>query len=99
MQRGVSPPQIEGPQGRALARTCSINYYSHHGGPVSTTIQLEEERKARLARLKVGGMTYDDVVARLLAEVDEEAFRRRAIEWQEDLARRIRSNKANRPVL
>ena len=66
---------------------------------VATTIQLEDDRKQRLARLKVGGMTYDDVIARLLAEVDEEAFRRRALEWQDELARRIRANKANRPVL
>lgn len=64
-----------------------------------TTIQLEAQRKARLARLKVGAMTYDDVVAQLLGDVDEERFRRRALRWQEDLARRIRSNPRNRRLL
>lgn len=60
-----------------------------------TTIQLDEDRKARLSRLKVGAMTYDDVVAHLLHDVDEEAFRRRALDWEAALARRIRSNPAN----
>jgi predicted CopG family antitoxin len=63
--------------------------------PVSTTIQLEDDRKRRLARLKVGGMTYDDVIARLLDDVDEDAFRRRALEWEETLAKSIRSNPRN----
>lgn len=63
---------------------------------MSTTIQLEDERKAHLSRLKVGAMTYDDVVARLLDGVDEEAFRRLALEWEADLARRIRANPKNR---
>ena len=66
---------------------------------MTTTIQLDDASKARLARLKVGAMTFDDVVLRLLEEVDEEGFRRRALAWQDELARRIRSNKANRPVL
>ena len=60
-----------------------------------TTIQLDDERKARLSRLKVGAMTYDDVVAQLLGDVDEEAFRRRALEWEETLARTIRANPRN----
>lgn len=64
-----------------------------------TTIQLEEQRKERLARLKVGGMTYDDVLAQLLDEIDEVEFRRRALEWQEEMARRIRNNKGNERVL
>ncbi len=63
--------------------------------PMSTTIQLEDDRKLRLARLKVGGMTYDDVIARLLDGIDEEAFRRRALEWEERLAKTIRSNPRN----
>lgn len=64
-----------------------------------TTIQLEEDRKARLARLKVGAMTYDDVVGQLLEGLDEDEFRRQAIRWQEDLARRIRTNPKNRRLL
>lgn len=64
-----------------------------------TTIQLDDERKARLSRLKVGGMTYDDVIAHLLMDVDEEAFRRRALEWEADMARRIRGNPRNKRVL
>jgi hypothetical protein len=66
---------------------------------VSTTIQIGEERKARLNRLKVGSLTYDDVIVQLLNDVDEESFRRRALAWQEELARKIRSNRENRPVL
>lgn len=64
-----------------------------------TTIQVEEDRKARLARLKVGAMTYDDVVGQLLDGVDEEEFRRQAIRWQEDLAKKIRANPKNRRLL
>lgn len=67
--------------------------------PVVTTIQLEEEQKDRLARLKVGGMTYDDVVAQLLAGIDEEAFREAALRWQAEMARRIRKNPKNRRLL
>ena len=64
-----------------------------------TTIQLDDERKARLSRLKVGGMTYDDVIAQLLMDVDEEAFRRRALAWEAEMAKRIRANPRNKPVL
>lgn len=63
-----------------------------------TTIQLDEERKARLARLKVGGMTYDDVVNHLLMGIDEEEFRRQALAWEDEMARRIRANPKNRRV-
>ena len=62
----------------------------------TTTIQLDDDRKRRLSRLKVGAMTYDDVVAQLLQGIDEEAFRRLALDWEADLARRIRSNPKNR---
>jgi hypothetical protein len=65
----------------------------------STTIQLDRERKDRLARLKVGAMTYDDVLDHLLEGIDEEEFRRQALAWQDDLARRIRADPRNRPVL
>lgn len=64
-----------------------------------TTIQVEDERKARLARLKVGGMTYDDVIDQLLRGVDEDEFRKLAIQWQDDLARRIRAKPGNRRLL
>ena len=66
---------------------------------MTTTIQLEDERKARLARLKVGGMTYDDVIDQLLRDVDEEEFRRQALAWQDDLARRVRANPRNYRLL
>jgi hypothetical protein len=63
---------------------------------VPTTIQLDEAQRDRLNRLKVGGMTYDDVVAQLLEGIDEDEFRRRALAWQEEMARRIRGNPRNR---
>lgn len=66
---------------------------------VPTTIQLEAERKDRLARLKVGSMTYDDVIDQLLRGIDESEFRRLALEWQDDLARAIRANPRNRRLL
>lgn len=66
---------------------------------MATTIQLEDERKARLARLKVGGMTYDDVIDQLLRGVDEDEFRRRALDWQDEMARRVRSKPGNRRLL
>ncbi|MHB1261277.1 MAG: hypothetical protein ACYC2H_06130 [Thermoplasmatota archaeon] len=84
----------------ANARTKAINYYSRNiSCMAATTIQLDRERKARLSRLKVGAMTYDDVVGHLLEGIDEEEFRRQALAWQDDLARRIRSDARNRPVL
>jgi predicted CopG family antitoxin len=67
--------------------------------PLATTIQVEDERRARLARLKVGGMTYDDVIDQLLRGVDEEEFRRLALQWQDDLARRVRAKPGNRRLL
>lgn len=66
---------------------------------MSTTIQVSDKQKARLNRLKVGNLTYDDVIGQLLNDVDEEEFRRRALQWQEELARKIRFNRENRPVL
>lgn len=63
-----------------------------------TTIQLSDERKAQLQRLKVGGLTYDDVVGQLLTGIDEDEFRRLALRWEADLAKAIRSNRANRPI-
>jgi len=69
------------------------------GVAMATTIQLEDERKARLARLKVGGMTYDDVIDQLLQGVDEDEFRRLALQWQDELARRIRGKPTNRRLL
>lgn len=66
---------------------------------VPTTIQLSDEQRLRLARLKVGGMTYDDVVRHLLDGIDEEAFRKRVIAWEEAFAQRVRSNPKNRRLL
>lgn len=77
----------------------SVNYNGGYSGFMATTIQLDEERKARLSRLKVGGMTYDDVVAHLLMDVDEESFRRRALQWEADLAQRIRKAPKNKRLL
>ena len=82
-----------------VRQASTLNHYSNHSRLVPpTTIQLDDERKARLSRLKVGGMTYDDVIAQLLSDVDEEAFRRRALEWVADLANRIRRKPGNRRI-
>lgn len=65
----------------------------------TTTIQLDRDRKERLSRLKIGAMTYDDVVGHLLEGINEDEFRKQALAWQDDLARRIRADSRNRPVL
>jgi hypothetical protein len=64
-----------------------------------TTLQIADERKAALERLKVGGMTYDDVIRHLLLGIDEDVFRREALAWESDMAKKIRNNPKNRPVL
>lgn len=63
-----------------------------------TTIQLTPERRAQLARLRVAGLTYDDVIGHLLSRVDEERFRRSILEWEADAAAAIRKNPKNRRI-
>jgi hypothetical protein len=63
-----------------------------------TTIQLTPERRDQLARLKVAGMTYDDVIGHLLARVDEEKFRQSILAWEADAVAAIRSNPRNRRI-
>ena len=63
-----------------------------------TTIQLTPERRDQLARLKVAGMTYDDVLGHLLSRVDEERFRRSILKWEADAAAAIRKNPRNRRI-
>lgn len=83
-----------------MASASTLNHYSNHSSSVSpTTIQLDEERKARLARLKVGNMTYDDVIGHLLMGIDEEEFRRRVLRWEAEFAKRVRGNPRNKRLL
>ena len=63
-----------------------------------TTIQLTTERRDQLARLKVAGLTYDDVLGFLLSRVDEEAFRKSILAWEADAAAAIRANPRNRRI-
>lgn len=63
-----------------------------------TTIQLTPERRAQLARLRVAGLTYDDVIGHLLSRVDEERFRQSILEWEADAAAAIRKNPKNRRI-
>ena len=63
-----------------------------------TTIQLTPERRDQLARLKVAGMTYDDVLGFLLARVDEERFRQAILNWEADAVKAIRKNPRNRRI-
>lgn len=64
-----------------------------------TTIQLTPERRDQLARLKVAGLTYDDVLGHLLAHVDEEKFRQSILRWEADAAKAIRNNPRNRRIV
>lgn len=63
-----------------------------------TTIQLTPERRDQLARLKVAGLTYDDVLGFLLSRVDEDRFRRAVLQWEKDAAAAIRANPRNRRI-
>ncbi len=65
-------------------------------GLAVTTIQLTPERRDQLARLKVAGLTYDDVLGFLLAKVDEERFRSAILAWEKDAVSAIRANTKNR---
>jgi hypothetical protein len=61
-------------------------------------IQLTRERRDQLARLKVAGMTYDDVLGFLLSRVDEERFRQAILQWEADAVAAIRKNPRNRRI-
>lgn len=63
-----------------------------------TTIQLTRERRDQLARLKVAGLTYDDVLGHLLSRVDEEKFRQSILAWEADAVAAIRDNPRNRRI-
>jgi hypothetical protein len=63
-----------------------------------TTIQLTPERRDQLKRLRVAGLSYDDVIGHLLANVDEEKFRASILKWEADAARAIRGNPKNRRI-
>jgi hypothetical protein len=63
-----------------------------------TTIQLTPERRDQLARLKVAGLTYDDVLGFLLSRVDEENFRKSILAWEADAVAAIRANPRNRRI-
>lgn len=63
-----------------------------------TTIQLTPERRDQLARLKVAGMTYDDVLGFLLSRVDEERFRQAILKWEADAVKAIRQDPRNRRI-
>lgn len=63
-----------------------------------TTIQLTPERRDQLARLKVAGLTYDDVLGFLLSRVDEEKFRQSILDWEADAVKAIRANPSNRRI-
>ncbi len=63
-----------------------------------TTIQLTSERRNQLKRLRVAGLSYDDVLGHLLSRVDEEKFRASILAWEADAVRAIRSNPKNRRI-
>jgi hypothetical protein len=65
---------------------------------VVARIQLTRERRDQLARLKVAGMTYDDVLGFLLSRVDEERFRQAILQWEADAVAAIRKNPRNRRI-
>lgn len=47
------------------------------------TVQLKDETYEALKTYKVGGLTFDDVVRRLMRDQDPEAFHEAYRAWQE----------------
>lgn len=56
------------------------------------TVQLDEDTYEALRSYKVGGMTFDEVIRRLMAKQDVEAFHREYREWQRRVLRNMKAS-------
>jgi predicted CopG family antitoxin len=62
------------------------------------TVQLREDTYAALKTYKVGGMTFDDVIRRLMEEKDPEAFHEEYRAWQKGVVARMRASGEFKPL-
>ena len=65
---------------------------------VPRTIQLDDATYEALRSFKIGGMTFADVIRRLMERQDPEAFHAEYRAWQERVLERIRSSDEARPL-
>jgi len=62
------------------------------------TVQLDDATYEALRTFKTGGMTFADVIRRLMEGQDPEAFQAAYRRWQEEALARIRSDPAFKPL-
>ena len=62
------------------------------------TIQLNESTYAELKGYKVGGLTFDDVILRLMEEFDVARFHREYREWQKRVVGNIKRSNSFKKV-
>lgn len=73
--------------------------WSHHSFSMATSsIQVSEETRDRLARYKVGGMSYEDVLEVFMNLVEPEEFHEHYEDWQAEVARQIRRSEKWQPL-
>lgn len=58
----------------------------------ASSIQVSEETRDRLARYKVGGMSYEDVIEVFMNLVEPEEFQEHYEDWQAEVAHQIRTS-------
>ncbi len=59
---------------------------------VASSIQVSTDTRERLARYKVGGMSYEDILEVFMHLVEPEEFRDHYENWQAAVARDIRTS-------
>ena len=79
-----------------------MSYSDHYSDVASTTIQLERSTHGRLKRVR-HEMTFDELINLMLdlvtpQEIEQaRALRRKAYEhWQDNVAKKVRANRANK---
>lgn len=56
------------------------------------TVQLDDETYAALRSYKVGGLTFADVIRRLMEKQDPQAFHREYLAWQKRVVKSMRKS-------
>lgn len=59
---------------------------------MSKTIQVDDATYEALQTYKLGGMTFDDVIRRLMEHQDPEEFQQEYRAWQERVLERMRES-------
>lgn len=58
-----------------------------------SSVQLSEETRLKLKRYKIDGMTYEDVITRMMQLIEPDEFQALYKEWQARVAKEIRKSK------